>query len=125
LPLNNRVIRNKALPDCFITDIILVDLGDGTPEHFLLVFVEVVATDGPVTLQRQEALLNIAEEAGFSGKRTAFVTAYLDRSHAAFKRTVPELAWGSFAWFAAEPENIIVLHDGAASALPLAALVGR
>lgn len=88
-------------------------------------FVEVVATDGPVTPQRREALLRIAKEAGFSEKRTVFVTAYLDRSHAAFKKTVPELAWRSFAWFAAEPENIIVLHDGVASALPLAALIAK
>ena len=41
----------------------------------------------------------------------AFVTAYLHRSHAAFKKTVSELAWRSFAWFAAEPEHLLVLHD--------------
>jgi hypothetical protein len=41
----------------------------------------------------------------------AFVTAYLDRSHQAFKKTVPELALRSFAWFAAEPVNLVVLHE--------------
>ena len=77
----------------------------------LLVFVEVLATDGPVTKQRQEALLNIPTVAGFPKQRVAFVTAYLDRSHAAFKETVSELAWHSFAWFAAEPEHVIVLIE--------------
>jgi hypothetical protein len=42
----------------------------------------------------------------------AFVTAYLDRSHSAFKKTIPELAWNSFVWFAAEPEHLIILHRG-------------
>jgi len=40
------------------------------------------------------------------------VTAYLDRSHSAFKKTIPELAWNSFVWFAAEPEHLIILHRG-------------
>lgn len=26
-----------------------------------------------------------------------------------FRKTVPELAWGSFAWFMSEPENLIYL----------------
>ena len=56
--------------------------------------------------------MRIATEAGFEAKRVAFLTAFLDRSHAAFKKSIPELAWRSFAWFAAEPEHIILLHGG-------------
>jgi len=89
-----------------------IDLGDESSPGIVLVFVEVVATDGPVTEQRQQALLKVATEAGFSAMRVAFVTAYLDRSHAAFKKSVSELAWRSFAWFAAEPERLLVLHEG-------------
>jgi hypothetical protein len=33
-----------------------------------------------------------------------------------FKKTVSGLAWGSFAWFLSEPEQIVQLHDG--SSLP-------
>jgi hypothetical protein len=51
------------------------------------------------------------------------VTAYLDRSHHAFRKTIAELAWRSFAWFAAEPEQIIALHDGAKTPLPLRKLL--
>ena len=105
-------LKLKIAADRNLPDIILVDLGDGKDGHVLLIFIEVVATDGPVTRQRQEALLKIATDAGFPKQRVAFVTAYLDRSHAAFKKTVAELAWRSFAWFAAEPEHLIVLHDG-------------
>lgn len=45
-------------------------------------------------------------------EQTAFLSAYLDRSKAAFKTTIPELAWGSFAWFASEPDRIVQMHDG-------------
>jgi hypothetical protein len=99
----------KISADRNLPDIILVDLGDEDSPEIVLVFVEVVATDGPITAQRQEALLEIATEAGFPAWRVTFVTAYLDRSHAAFRKSVSELAWRSFAWFAAEPEHLLVL----------------
>ena len=118
-----RSLKLHITADRTLPDIILVDLGNGNAGDFLLVFIEVVATDGPITPSRQAAMLQIAIEAGFASERVAFVTAYLDRSQSAFKRTVPELAWRSFAWFAGEPEHIIVMHDGASSSVPLKRLL--
>lgn len=103
-----------------LPDIILVDLGPSDP---LLVFVEVVATDGPVSQKRKEALLILAENAGFSTKNVVFITAYLDRSEPAFKKTVDDLAWGSFAWFMAEPDKIMILRTGAMEANKLIQLI--
>ena len=94
---------DKNLPDT-----ILVDLG---PAHPLLVFVEVVATDGPISQRRKEALEVLVAEAGFPAEHVAFVTAYLDRSAGPFKKTVDSLAWGSYAWFAAEPERLVVFSE--------------
>ncbi len=94
---------DKNLPDT-----ILVDLG---PAHPLLVFVEVVATDGPISQRRKEALEELVAEAGFPAEHVAFVTAYLDRSAGPFKKTVDSLAWGSYAWFAAEPERLVVFSE--------------
>ncbi|KAE8236719.1 hypothetical protein A4X03_0g9350 [Tilletia caries] len=94
---------DKNLPDT-----ILVDLA---PAHPLLVFVEVVATDGPVNERRKEALLELVAASGFPAEHVAFVTAFLDRSAGPFKKTVDALAWGSYAWFAAEPTNLIVLSQ--------------
>jgi len=105
-------IKLKIASDRNLPDIILVDLGDGKRSDVLLVFIEVVATDGPVTTQRRGALLKIATDAGFQEQNLAFVTAYLDRSHTAFKKTVAELAWNSFAWFAAEPQDLMILRGG-------------
>ena len=91
-----------------LPDLILVDLG---PDDPLLVFIEVVATAGPVSEARQTALMAIATEAGFSKEQVAFVTAYADRDDIAFKGSVSELAWRSFAWFMTEPDHIMVMQQ--------------
>jgi hypothetical protein len=118
-----KTLKLKLTADKNLPDIILVDVGGGNNKDFLLIFIEVVATDGPITSPRQDALSAIAVDAGFPTERVAFVTAYLDRSASAFKKTVSELAWRSFAWFAAEPDQIIALHDGAKTPLPLRQLL--
>ena len=99
-------------PDRNLPDLILVDLGPVEP---LLVFVEVVATAGPVNEARQTALMSVATEAVFSVNQVAFLTVYADRDDAAFKASVSELAWRLFAWFMSEPDQIVVLHGGAGS----------
>ena len=96
-------------PQRNLPDLILVDLGPSEP---LLVFVEVVATAGPVSASRQTALWEIAEEAGFNEKQVIYVTAFEDRDTAAFKSSVSQLAWRSFAWFMSEPRHIMILHQG-------------
>jgi hypothetical protein len=92
----------KALPD-----IILADVAD----PLLLVFVEVVATDGSINDSRRRALLELARDSKIAERYLLFVTAFLDRADSAFRKAIPNLAWGSFAWFAAEPQNVIAL-DG-------------
>lgn len=103
-----QAIGLKIQADRHLPDIILVDLGPPQP---LLVFVEVVATDGPVTPERQSALRKLATNAGFDLVQVAFVTAYQDRSRAAFRKTVSALAWNTYAWFAAEPERLLILYE--------------
>jgi BsuBI/PstI restriction endonuclease domain/BsuBI/PstI restriction endonuclease HTH domain len=98
---------DKNLPDT-----ILVDL---EPEHPMLVFIEVVASDGPINARRKQALEQLAREADFPLEHIAFVTAYLDRSSAQFKKTVDSLAWGSYAWFASEPKGLIELSNAKTS----------
>jgi hypothetical protein len=92
---------DKNLPDA-----ILADLG---PPHPLLIFVEVVASDGPISERRKADLLKLVDAAGFPKEHVAFVTAYLDRSTAPFKKNVNTLAWGSYAWFASEPDGLLEL----------------
>ena len=108
---------DKNLPD-----IILADLGPTEP---LIVFIEVVATDGAVTPRRRKALFALTDEAGFSSDQVAFLTAYQDRESAGFRKTVSGLAWGSFAWFVSEPKKVVILRDGASSPARLADLLAR
>lgn len=96
-------------PDRNLPDLILADLGPSRP---LLVFVEVVATAGPVNEARQTALMEIAAEGGFTEEQVAFVTAYADRGDAVFMSSVGQLAWRSFAWFMSEPNHVMMLHRG-------------
>lgn len=111
----------KIPADQYLPDILLVDLAPKTP---LLIFVEVVASDGPINAHRKSAFLQITRAAGYADESVAFVTAYLDRSRPAFRKTIAELAWNSFAWFASEPEHILVLREGSVdSAARLSALL--
>ena len=108
-----QAIGLEIQPDLNLPDLILVDLGSAEP---LIVFVEVVATAGAIDESRKDALRSIATDAGFLERQIAFVTAYADRNHPAFKSSVSELAWRSFAWFMSEPNHIIVLRRGTDSA---------
>jgi hypothetical protein len=106
--LGLKIDASKALPD-----IIIVDLGDDRAgKDMLVVFVEVVATDGPINRERKVTLTRLAIDAGFSEKHLAFLTAFKDRSATPFRKAISELAWGSYAWFASEPEHLIDLSDG-------------
>lgn len=106
--LGLKIDVSKALPD-----IILVDLGDDqSGADMLVVFAEVVATDGPINRERKVTLTRLAVEAGFSDKNLAFLTAFKDRSTQSFRKAISELAWGSYAWFASEPQYLIDLRDG-------------
>lgn len=96
----------KELPD-----IILVDLGK-SGEEVLVVFVEVVATDGPIEENRKAALLRIANGAGFDDRHIAFVTAFSHRAAAEFKKAIPDLALGTYAWFMAEPDSLLIMRNG-------------
>ncbi|BEM74198.1 restriction endonuclease [Serratia marcescens] len=106
--LGLKIDASKALPD-----IILIDLGnDSSGADMLVVFTEVVATDGPINRERKVTLTRLALEAGFSESHLAFLTAFMDRGKAPFKKAISELAWGSYAWFASEPEHLVDLRDG-------------
>ena len=101
--LGIKIEADKNLPD-----LILADLG---PQEPLIVFVEVVATDGAITAGRKQALLALTEVAGFDSRNVMFVTSYEDRESAGFRKTIAQLAWGTYAWFASEPEKLLIMRD--------------
>jgi hypothetical protein len=98
-----------------LPDIVLADVGPRTAK---VVFVEVVATDGAVTEVRRRALLQVASDAGYSAKSVFFVSAFLDRSTPAFRRLVADIAWGTYAWFASEPDRLVLFSGEGMTDLP-------
>lgn len=105
LELGLKIDASKQLPDLI--------LFDANQQDLKLIFVEIVATDGEITLKRQQALLTIATEAEFTPPSVYFVSAFSDRGSTAFRKHAAELAWGSFAWFASEPENLVRFESNA------------
>lgn len=101
-----RMIGLEIHSERILPDIILVDLGSKEP---LLVFVEVVASDGPINEKRKAELYKLVNEAGLKEENTTFVTAYLDRGDSGFQKTFRSLALDTFAWCQSEPESLITL----------------
>lgn len=93
---------SKELPD-----LILAELAD--PARFL--FCEIVATDGPVTLERKAAFTAIARRSGIETSHLHFVTAFQDREAAAFRKAFSRVAPDSDIWFSTEPELIVELRS--------------
>ena len=109
---DNKLSKSLGLniePDKHLPDLILADLGPASP---LIVFVELVATDGAITAKRQEAFYKLTDTAKFKREHVVFVTAFEDRNSAGFRKTMSELAWRSLAWFMSEPRCVILLRDG-------------
>lgn len=92
----------KLLPDLILAE---------TEPRLVLVFVEFVASDGPINQKRKEELQQLASKTTLPESDLAFITAFLDRSSSPFKSRLAELAWNSFAWCAGEPERLIALFD--------------
>jgi len=92
--VDNEIARTIGLEieaDKNLPDLILVDLGIPDP---LLVFIKVVASDGPISERRKETLYKLIDKAGYHRQHIAFVTAYQDWQVQPFRKTIPELAWG-------------------------------
>ena len=106
-----QVLKIKLDIASLLPDVILVNL---VKPGLQLVFVEVVSSDGPVTEQRKTSILELlaASPMGYAPDDAVFVTAYRDRGAKPVAKAIRELAWGSFAWFMSEPDNLVQLHSG-------------
>ncbi len=93
-----------------LPDVILANIGVGGHDT-TLIFIEVVASDGPMNEARKAQLTDYVKASGFPLEQCYFGTAFEDRTDSAFRKTMAQLAWGSFAWFRAEPERLVVMFD--------------
>ncbi|MEV4293027.1 BsuBI/PstI family type II restriction endonuclease [Nonomuraea bangladeshensis] len=94
--LGIRIDVDNVLPDAIIADI------GQDPVQFWIV--EAVATDGVITNQRREALLRWAAEQNIKPERCSFLTAFQSRNSAPARKRLKDIAAGTWAWFADEPQ---------------------
>jgi hypothetical protein len=93
------VDQSLLLPDC-----IIADLAEDKDEIW---FIEIVATDGPITEKRKQDLLEWATAQNHPAERCRFLTAFESRTASAAKKALPQLARGSHAWFADEQDGLL------------------
>jgi BsuBI/PstI restriction endonuclease domain/BsuBI/PstI restriction endonuclease HTH domain len=108
---DDRLMRNLGLPidqQRLLPDMVLADLGR---EHTLLVFVEIVYSDGPITEARKEELLKMADAAGYERQHVAFVSAFEQRNSQPLKRRLSGVAIDTLIWCMAEPDLLIWLGE--------------
>ncbi len=90
-----------------LPDLILADLAQDAPVR--LVFCEVVATDGPVTQARKDALMKIVGRTDIPESAIEFLSAFEDRSAGPFRKTFGSLAREGIVWFRSEPDLLVRL----------------
>lgn len=88
-----------------LPDALLADLGVEPVEFWI---VEAVSTDGPIDTRRKRELLEWAAEHHIRPSSCRFLTAFASRNASPAKRRLKDLATGTFAWFADEPESELV-----------------
>ncbi|SEK65943.1 BsuBI/PstI family type II restriction endonuclease [Streptacidiphilus jiangxiensis] len=91
-----------------LPDIIMADLGTN-PVHFWII--EVAASDGVIRKTRRAALLKWAAEQNIAADRCSFLTAFESRNSDAARRRLKDLAPGTWAWFAAEPNHELAWYE--------------
>ncbi len=108
---DDRLMRGLGLPidqQRLLPDMVLADLGR---EHTLLVFVEIVYSDGPITEARKEELLKMTDAAGYEREHVAFISAFERRDSQPLKRRLSGIAVDTLVWCMAEPDLLIWLGE--------------
>jgi hypothetical protein len=91
-----------------LPDALLVDIGPRPADFWI---VEAVATDGPVDDVRKKQLLDWAAEQRIPEESCRFLTAFVSRNHAAARRRLKDLATGTFAFYADEPNRELSWYE--------------
>jgi hypothetical protein len=94
--------RKLTVDKAVLVDVVFLDRKSAT-----FWFVEVVASDGPINEVRKKEILAWAGKHGILPESCRFVTAFSSRTHAAAKKRLPDLAWGTLVWFGDEPDKIV------------------
>ncbi|KAF5044275.1 BsuBI/PstI restriction endonuclease domain protein [anaerobic digester metagenome] len=92
-----------------LPDLIIAELGEEKP---IIIFIECVASDGAINDRRKQELIKMANAANYNESDCAYVTVFIDRADSVSRKLVPSVAWGTFIWYASEPDEIMFLRKG-------------
>lgn len=108
---DDKLMRDLGLPidqQRLLPDLVIADLGR---DHTLIIFIEIVHTDGPITEARKAEIISLAEKSGYSHRDLAFISAFKERNAAALKKRLSGIATDTLIWCVAEPDVLIWLGD--------------
>jgi hypothetical protein len=91
-----------------LPDMILADIG---AKNTTILFIEVVASDGPMNENRRSTLQEMGIRAGYTPDNLAFLTAFEDRDATPVKKNIGSLAIDTFAWFRTEPDILVDIRS--------------
>jgi hypothetical protein len=91
-----------------LPDVIIADIGKDPVDFWII---EAVATDGAVTKERRKDFLKWAEQQNIKASRCSFLTAFRSRNDAPARRRLKDLASGTWAWFADEPDHELAWYQ--------------
>lgn len=95
-------------PQTLLPDAVVADIG---AKPVLFWIIEVAASDGVVTEDRRQRLLEWAALQRIPTDQCAFLTAFMDRNSAPAKRRLKDLAVDTFVWFATEPTRELAWRE--------------
>lgn len=108
---DDRLMADLGLPidqQKLLPDLVMADLGSQSTKLF---FVEIVATDGPITESRRRSFLKLAAEGGYEAGDIVFVSAFTDRNSPALKKRFSAIAVDTIIWCMAEPDLLIWMEE--------------
>lgn len=91
-----------------LPDALIVDLGETPPTFWLI---EAVASDGPIDEGRKHAFLSWADDQRIPPGSCRFLTAFRSRHSASARKRFKDLAVGTYAWYADEPQRELSWYE--------------
>ena len=91
-----------------LPDALLVDIGETPPVFWVI---EAVATDGVIDEDRKRSLLRWATQQRIPQDSCRFLSAFGSRNAPPAKRRLKDLATGTYAWYADEPDRELAWYE--------------
>lgn len=85
-----------------LPDALIVDIG---AKPIVIWAIEVVSTDGAITEERKEQLVEWAKQQRIDPDSLQFLTAFISRTAGPARKRLKDLAAGTYAWFLTEPKH--------------------